>query len=554
MPKRIFSGGSSGRRGFPGGFASGGYYVVDFLGTVPDQPSMLLLTGDKGDWCIRSDTNTVFIIIAEPPSLIGNWQQLAYPLPDVHDFGGVLHNADTIANIQTKISDGSIFTTAPDEFASILEKSLPVTDDKTLLEDSAAAGAKKYITLESILGITAYIKPVISIFDNTLALPVLPNKGDRYIALVTANGWTKDHDYTYQGLGVWFNRYPPIKGLLCFDTDLDTYCLYNGTDWFPLLRMDKIVQDDSGYVTVNQAGDTVVLGFNDHGFYTVYQYWLNPVLSIFDNTLALPALPNVSDRYIAKVTAHGWTKDNIYEWNNVSWLEFFPSIGAAVKDISLKVNWHYDGTNWLREQPPAHAASHQGGTDALAVDAAAGTGSFRTIGTGALQACAGNDARLSDARTPTAHKSTHEGGTDALTVDAAAGTGSFRTIGTGALQAAAGNHTHTETRSKEKTFYNPSGITNAVNALVFQTPSAMTVVKIRARRVGGTACTINARKNGASNHLGSALSLVNADTWYSSTSINNASYAVDDWLEIMIVSVSGSPTQVQIQVDFQKAI
>lgn len=39
----------------------------------------------------------------------------------------------------------------------------------------------------------------------------------------------------------------------------------------------------------------------------------------------------------------------------------------------------------------------------MAVDAAAGTGSLRTLGTGATQACAGTDARLSDARTPVSH-------------------------------------------------------------------------------------------------------------------------------------------------------
>jgi len=48
-----------------------------------------------------------------------------------------------------------------------------------------------------------------------------------------------------------------------------------------------------------------------------------------------------------------------------------------------------------------HAASHEpGGGDAMAVDAAAGTGSLRTLGTGAQQATAGNDSRLSDSRTP----------------------------------------------------------------------------------------------------------------------------------------------------------
>jgi hypothetical protein len=51
----------------------------------------------------------------------------------------------------------------------------------------------------------------------------------------------------------------------------------------------------------------------------------------------------------------------------------------------------------------------------LASDAAAGTASRRTLGTGATQATAGNDSRLSDARTPTSHHATHEpGGSDAL--------------------------------------------------------------------------------------------------------------------------------------------
>jgi hypothetical protein len=89
---------------------------------------------------------------------------------------------------------------------------------------------------------------------------------------------------------------------------------------------------------------------------------------------------------------------------------------------------------------PPHAATHNaGGADVLAVDAAAASGSYRTIGTGALQACSGADARLSDARTPTAHASSHNaGGGDAMTIDAAAVTGSLRTIGTGALQACSG--------------------------------------------------------------------------------------------------------------------
>jgi hypothetical protein len=69
--------------------------------------------------------------------------------------------------------------------------------------------------------------------------------------------------------------------------------------------------------------------------------------------------------------------------------------------------------------PTAHATSHQpGGGDAMAVDAAAATGSLRTLGTSGTTACAGNDARLSDARTPTAHATSHKsGGSDAIKLD-----------------------------------------------------------------------------------------------------------------------------------------
>ena len=137
---------------------------------------------------------------------------------------------------------------------------------------------------------------------------------------------------------------------------------------------------------------------------------------------------------------------------------------------------------------PAHATRHQpGGADALAVDAAAATGSLRTLGTGAQQAAPGNDARFGAPTAPLAHHTTHEpggadalaalsaailtsgtlpdarlsanvqlkpiaatdlpahatrhqpGGADALAVDAAAATGSLRTLGTGAQQAAPGN-------------------------------------------------------------------------------------------------------------------
>jgi hypothetical protein len=57
----------------------------------------------------------------------------------------------------------------------------------------------------------------------------------------------------------------------------------------------------------------------------------------------------------------------------------------------------------------------------MAVDAAAATGSLRTLGTAATSAAAGNDARFTNARTPTPHASTHEpGGSDPITMSGGA--------------------------------------------------------------------------------------------------------------------------------------
>jgi hypothetical protein len=54
----------------------------------------------------------------------------------------------------------------------------------------------------------------------------------------------------------------------------------------------------------------------------------------------------------------------------------------------------------------------------MAVDAAAATGSLRTLGTASTAACAGNDARLSDARAPLAHATSHQaGGGDGIKLD-----------------------------------------------------------------------------------------------------------------------------------------
>jgi hypothetical protein len=92
----------------------------------------------------------------------------------------------------------------------------------------------------------------------------------------------------------------------------------------------------------------------------------------------------------------------------------------------------------------------------------------------------------------------------------------------------------------------------AINVIVWRAPFACTVTAVKGYRVGGTGATINARRNGASNHLASDLSLTSADTWTDGGAVQNTAYAAGDKLEIMIQSITGAPTQVAVQVEFTR--
>lgn len=96
----------------------------------------------------------------------------------------------------------------------------------------------------------------------------------------------------------------------------------------------------------------------------------------------------------------------------------------------------------LADVPVHHATHENGGSDQISVAGLLGVLTNPQppiIGSTATTAVAGNDSRLTDARTPLAHAATHQpGASDAMAVDAVAATGSLRTLGAGAQQAAAG--------------------------------------------------------------------------------------------------------------------
>lgn len=62
--------------------------ITEYLGSVANEAAMLALAGEKGDWCIRSDSGAVWIITGADPSLIGDWTQVSYPAAPVSSVAG----------------------------------------------------------------------------------------------------------------------------------------------------------------------------------------------------------------------------------------------------------------------------------------------------------------------------------------------------------------------------------------------------------------------------------------------------------------------------------
>jgi hypothetical protein len=62
--------------------------VVSYLGSAASQAAMLALTGQQGDWCIRTDLSTTWVITGANPAVIGSWTQLSYPTAPVTSVAG----------------------------------------------------------------------------------------------------------------------------------------------------------------------------------------------------------------------------------------------------------------------------------------------------------------------------------------------------------------------------------------------------------------------------------------------------------------------------------
>lgn len=70
-------------------------------------------------------------------------------------------------------------------------------------------------------------------YDPSSGLPSSPSLGDTYIATATANGWTEDYVYSWDG-SAW-SEIVPVEGWLVWIKNEDKFYKYDGSDWSDLM-------------------------------------------------------------------------------------------------------------------------------------------------------------------------------------------------------------------------------------------------------------------------------------------------------------------------------
>jgi hypothetical protein len=116
--------------------------------------------------------------------------------------------------------------------------------------------------------------------------------------------------------------------------------------------------------------------------------------------------------------------------------------------------------------------------------------------------------------------------------------------------------------SRGGTFYDALGLAGSAsfsqNVILWRAPVNCVVNNVWGYiTAGGVAATasVNARRNGVGTLVtGSNITLTTPNTWVSASSLiaASSSFSIGDKLEIMLISSSGFPTQVAVQVDFTK--
>lgn len=94
--------------------------------------------------------------------------------------------------------------------------------------------------------------------------------------------------------------------------------------------------------------------------------------------------------------------------------------------------------------------------------------------------------------------------------------------------------------------------TAPANIIVWEAPFSCTVTAVRGYTSGSTGSTVNAQRNGVDALLASDLTLSAADNWIDGGAVQNTAFVSGDKLEIMLTGISGTPSEIAVQVNFTR--
>ena len=120
--------------------------LVEYLGSVANQSAMLALRGEGGDWCIRTDSSTEWVIVANNGATLSDWTQLPNGISPVSSINGQT-GAVTLGTGDLGESGGNLFFTSVRAIGSVLTGFVPgagtvaATDSILQAIQKLAAGA-----------------------------------------------------------------------------------------------------------------------------------------------------------------------------------------------------------------------------------------------------------------------------------------------------------------------------------------------------------------------------------------------------------------------------
>lgn len=153
--------------------------ITEYLGDSANQTAMLALSGEKGDWTIRTDLGTVWLITGDDPTTLSDWTELGYPTAPVTSVAG---------------KTGVVTLAASDIASGTLADARVAASNVTQHQAALSITESQISDLGSYIGSTAIASGTITALTGDLNLSggtdgdVLTKQADGSIALETPAG------------------------------------------------------------------------------------------------------------------------------------------------------------------------------------------------------------------------------------------------------------------------------------------------------------------------------------------------------------------------------